>query len=96
MDNVEEKSIELPDNKLFSFPSKIVYHHYDNRIFVISVDTANWLILNNEEELAFFELLKKYQLKEALEHFSGSTESAESVLAQIIGKDLENRKVELK
>lgn len=53
MDNVEEKSIELPDNKLFSFPSKIVYHHYDNRIFVISVDTANWLILNNEEELDF-------------------------------------------
>ena len=96
MDNVEEKSIELPDNKLFSFPSKIVYHHYDNRIFVISVDTANWLILNNEEELAFFELLKKYQLKEALEHFSGSTESAESVLAQIIGRDFENTKVELK
>ena len=96
MDNVEEKSIELPDNKLFSFPSKIVYHHYDNRIFVISVDTANWLILNNEEELDFFELLNKYQLKEALEHFSGSTESAESVLAQIIGRDFENTKVELK
>ena len=96
MEVIEDKIQEIPDNKQFVFPNNIVFREYSGYMFVVSVDTANWLILNNKEELDFFNLLKNNPLDRALSLYSGSLESAESVVAQIVGRDFECIDVRLK
>lgn len=96
MEVIEDKVLEIPDDKQFIFPRNIVFREYSRYIFVISVDTANWLILNNKKELEFFNLLKDFPLAKALSLYSGSLESAESVVAQIVGRDFECTDVRMK
>ena len=96
MDSAEEKTVFIPDDKHFAFPDNIVVSEYKDYIFVVSVDTANWLILNSKDQLDLFNLLKYKSVGEALGLYKGSFESAESLLSQIIARDFECRDVKLK
>ncbi len=91
---VVRKSIPL--DKIFALPSKMVNIRYANKILVVSPETANWIVLQNEEQLSFLNLLHNNQLGEALQHFSGSHQNAQAVVTQIIARKFENKKVHFK
>ena len=91
---VVRKSIPL--DKIFALPSKMVNIRYANKILVVSPETANWIVLQNEEQLSFLNLLRNNQLSEALQHFSGSHQNAQAVVTQIIARKFENKKVHFK
>ena len=57
------KTIDL--EKQYSFPENLKVVHRNESILIISRETANWIVLQNEFQLDFFELLKKYKLKDA-------------------------------
>lgn len=76
--------------KRYSVPDNIKIVRYRDSILVISVLTANWLVLKNEEQLRFFELLKTMQLSEALINFKGDLNDAKEVVLQLEGKNFEN------
>lgn len=59
--------------------------HYKDKIIIVSVRTANWIILNNEEELRFFQLLRNSTIKSALASF-GTNQQSINVLTQIEAK----------
>lgn len=92
----EIRAVSIPEDRKFVFPSNIAIVRYASRILVISVETANWLIFNNEEQLAFFELLGSYTLKEALSRNPGTPKDAEHVVTQIIARDFESLDIQYK
>lgn len=69
---------------------------YNECIFVIAVETGNWIVLDNEEQLEFFNLLIDYKLSDALSRFCGSIENAQKVVIQLEARDFENTQVMLK
>lgn len=86
----------IPLDKAFALPSKMVNVRHANKILVVSPETANWIVLQNEEQLSFLELLSHNRLGEALKHFSGSYDNAKAVVTQIIARKFENQKVHFK
>lgn len=86
----------IPPTQRFVFPSALAVVFYKKKILMISKDTANWIVLQNEEQLEFFNLLKSYQLNEALAKFKGEYKDAKYVVTQIIARKFENTKVHSK
>lgn len=86
----------IPPTQSFVFPASLVIVFYKKKILVISRDTANWIVLQNEEQLEFFNLLKSYPLNEALARFKGEYKDAKYVVTQIIARKFENTKVHSK
>lgn len=62
---------QIDPNKKYSFPTNISIVRYDSKIIVIAVDTGNWIVLENEKQLEFFNLLKENTLEKSLVLFSG-------------------------
>lgn len=89
MKNIISKSIEIDINKKYIFPEKLSYVNYKGKIIVISVNTANWIILDSHEEQDFFELLKVYKIKDAINNYNGDKLNIEKVLIQIEAKKFE-------
>lgn len=58
--------------------------------FVISPETANWIILENEEQWQFFQLLTSFDLGTALKQFCGAYENAQYTVMQIVAKHFDN------
>lgn len=86
----------IPSTKRFVFSASLVVVFYKKKILVISKDTANWIVLQTEEQLEFFNLLKSHPLNEALARFKGEYEEAKYVVTQIIARKFENTKVHSK
>lgn len=63
---IMEKSKHIDINKKYEIPTNISIVRYKKYIIVISVDTANWIVLQNDEQLTFFELLKNNTIQQAL------------------------------
>ena len=85
-----EKEIFISDDKQYVFPDVIEVIHHKGKILVVAPECVNWIVLENEQQLALFNLLRIHTLLEAL-HISNITqEDAENVLIQ-----LEARKFEL-
>ena len=47
----------ISEDTKFTLPVKIKKVIYKEKIFVISPETASWIILENEEQWQFFQLL---------------------------------------
>jgi len=60
---------------------------------VVSPDTANWIVLDNDKQLEFFELLRKDNLETALQKFNGTQEDARAVVIQIEARRFEQKEV---
>lgn len=80
----------------FSFPDNLRVIRYKGKILVISPETANWLVLENNEQYHFFQLLESLDLGNALEQYDGEYCNAQYTVTQIVAKDFENRKVKFK
>lgn len=91
----EVKKKELDLSYKYNFPTKLEIIRYKGSIIIISIETANWIILNNEKQLLFFNLLKDLPINKALERFNGLKEDYEQVLIQIEAKHFEDRTVTL-
>lgn len=57
---------------------------------MISPETANWIILENEEQWQFFQLLTSFDLGTALKQFCGAYENAQYTVMQIVAKHFDN------
>lgn len=67
---------KLNGNKKYDFPSDISLVYHKGKILVIAVKTANWLVLENDSQLDFFNLLKDYTIEESFEQFKGEYSDA--------------------
>ncbi len=80
----------IDPNKKYDMPEsiKVVRHH--NFILVIAPETAKWVVFKNEDQLAFFELLRTYTLKESLNLFKGDYQDAQHVVIQLEARRFED------
>ena len=85
------KTIDL--EKQYSFPENLKVIHRNESILIISRETANWIVLQNEFQLDFFELLKKYKLKNAIGLFSGNSSDVQHVVIQIEARRFDRRDI---
>lgn len=82
-----KKNIDI--NKTYNIPKNISIVDVSEKILVISVDTAKWIVLNNQRQLDFFHLLRNNKLSDALNLFSGNINDAIHTITQIEAKKFE-------
>ncbi|MCI6663612.1 MAG: radical SAM protein [Spirochaetia bacterium] len=75
--------------KRYNVPENISVRSCDGVYLVVAREYANWIVLENEQQLQFFELLQSYSLGEALEVFSGEKKDAVAVVTQLEAKRFE-------
>ncbi len=85
------KSINL--DKKYSFPKRLEIVRYKGKILVISVETACWLMLENEEQLKLFGLLKENTIRQAVDLFAGNEADVANVITEIEAKHFEDTAV---
>lgn len=49
--------LELDPQKVYKMPTPLFVEMVDNCFLVIARDTANWLLLNNQQQLEIFNFL---------------------------------------
>ncbi len=86
----------ISEDTKFTLPVKIKKVIYKEKIFVISPETASWIILENEEQWQFFQLLTSLDLGNALKQFCGAYENAQYTVTQIVAKHFDNQIVKPK
>ena len=84
---------EISPNKRYSFPDNLSIVRRNGNILIISVETAKWIVLKNESQLSFFELLQIMPLGEALERFEGHYNDAQYVVIQLEARHFEDQNV---
>ena len=79
----------IPLDKVYSFPTSLDVIQYQGKFLVVSRETACWIVLENEEQLLFFELLRNHSIKDALNSFEGNEKDAIWVITQIEARRLD-------
>ena len=99
-ENSMEKEItikkKITEDTKFALPIKIKKVLYKGKLLVISPETANWIMLENEEQWQFFQLLTSLDLGNALKQFCGAYENAQYTVTQIVAKHFDNQLVKPK
>ena len=54
----EEVEIELTGDTILNLPHNLFYQNIENKLLVISQNTANWIVLFNDEQKKILNLLK--------------------------------------
>lgn len=89
-ENSMEKEItikkKITEDTKFALPIKIKKVLYKGKLLVISPETANWIMLENEEQWQFFQLLTSFDLGNALRQFHGTYSNAQYTVTQIVAK----------
>ncbi|QXM05426.1 radical SAM/SPASM domain-containing protein [Crassaminicella indica] len=91
-----EREIEL--GKVYKFPKNLKKVYYQGKIIIISVDTANWLVFDDENEWMIFDMLNNQKsINEVYEATSlKSNQMVETfikVVTQIEAKCFENKNI---
>ena len=86
----------ISEDTKFTLPVKIKKVIYRGKLLVISPETANWIILENEEQWQFFQLLTSFDLGNALKQFNGAYDNAQYTVTQIVAKHFDNQLVKPK
>ncbi len=92
---MENKEIEVDVNKQYKIPANIVKKHIDDKVLVISVDTANWIVLHNKNQETIFEILTNKPIQYAIEYVENNNLDIDElihVLTQIEAKCFEKTK----
>lgn len=85
-----KKQVQINLSKQYDFP-EIVEVSYKSKYLIISPETANWIVLDNENQLKFFKLLQSYSIQNALFQTQVSTNDSLWVVTQIEARKLESR-----
>lgn len=91
MQEYQYKEIEVDTSVCYHFPEFKEVEHNGLAIVIFPV-LGKWLILYNQTQKAFWQLLQSYNIDDALIRHEGSLEDAERVIAQIEGKSICNSK----
>lgn len=83
----------IDPKKQYIFPQNISIVRYDSKILVIAVETGNWIVLENESQLEFYNLLNENTLEKSLELFKGEQNDAIQTVIQLEARRFENQKV---
>ena len=83
----------IPLDKVYSFPTSLDVIQYQGKFLVVSRETACWIVLENEEQLLFFELLRNHSIKDALNSFEGNEKDAIWVITQIEARRLDSDEI---
>ena len=86
----------ISEDTKFTLPVNIKKVIYRGKMLVISPETANWIILENEEQWQFFQLLTSFDLGNALKQFNGAYDNAQYTVTQIVAKHFDNQIVKPK
>lgn len=84
-----KKQIQIDLSKKYCFP-QIIEVEYKGKILAISPETANWIVLDNENQLKFFRLLQVNSIQEALSQAQVLNNDSNWVIAQIEARKLDN------
>lgn len=80
---MKKVNIDISKNKRYEFPILISVVKHRNKIIVIAPEKASWIILTNERQLVFFNLLKSYSVGDAIKIFHGEETDCRYVLLQV-------------
>ncbi len=80
----KKKTIDLSFQ--YKFPDGLKTVRHNGKILIISPNTANWIVLDNESQLTFFNLLKFKPLGESINSFNGLNDDIQQVLIQLEAK----------
>jgi len=87
----QKKTIDL--DKKYVFPQRLSTVRYAGKILIISIETACWLMFDNEEQLRFFKLLGEHTIQQAINVFKGSEADVVHVITEIEAKRFDDMKV---
>ena len=85
------KEVEVSSQKRYDFPIEVREIHHDGKIIVVSPATACWIVLDNESQLQFFNLLRSHNLEESLSIFKGAEDDAMWVVTQLEARSFEKK-----
>ena len=88
-----EKRKSISPLKVYSFPEQLHIESILGLYVIVSPLTANWIVLENEEQIDFFKLLQTNNLETALKSFKGNQKNAHTVVIQIEAKQFEKKDV---
>lgn len=87
--------LELNPQKIYRMPNPVFVESIDNQYLVISRETANWLLLQNQHQLEIYHFLSDG--KRVIDLFSAFTGDSQAdiykVLIELEAKRFENREV---
>ena len=89
MKKIVKKTIDL--NKKYNIPKLIKVVEHSGKFLVIAPNFGNWIVLENQDQLSFFDLLKNNSIGESLNLFFGKKQDAEQVIIQIEAKKFESK-----
>lgn len=78
-----KKQISIDIKKRYDFPENIGIVRHGGVWLLIAVDTACWIVLNNQGQFDFYNLLRENTIEDALNIFNGDIQDAQWVLVQI-------------
>lgn len=94
MESIQETKHRTVDlGKRYSLPEKVTTIKYKGYILVVANNAATWIVLENDKQLQFYQLLEKFSLSDALEKFKGNITDAKKVVIQIEAKQFENTSI---
>ncbi len=82
---------ELDPTKIYQMPNTISIKKIKENYLVISIDTANWLLLTNDKQLSMFNFLSdSYSVQELFNAFPDDLQDILSVLTELEAKKFES------
>ena len=85
--------VELNLNKRYRLPENLKVILHKNKYIVIAPELSNWIVLDTQAQLDFFNLLRANTIQESIERFFGDEKDISFVLTQIEARHLESSNV---
>lgn len=82
---------EVPLDYHFRFPAIIDTVEYGGKMLVIAREEGNWIVLDNDRQLSFFEALRTSSIEDAMSSTLCPQEDAVWVVTQLIARKFERR-----
>ncbi len=84
---------QIDPSKKYIFPDNLSIVRHNSKILAIAVEFGNWIVLDNESQLDFFNLLKENTLEKALDLFKGDKNDAVHTVIQMEARQFERQEV---
>ncbi|MBB6218112.1 radical SAM protein with 4Fe4S-binding SPASM domain [Anaerosolibacter carboniphilus] len=95
---MEEIEIQLDIEKQYAMPKYLVVRQFEDKILVISPESANWLVLENDDQLLIFNELKNNSVEDVIafmEERNIEEEDLIHVLTELEAKKFEDNNITL-
>lgn len=92
---MDEREMQLDVKKKYSMPNNLSREYLPDGILIISVDTANWVLLRNHEQEKIFDLLMAFPVEDVLNQLEDSGLGMDDllyVLTELEAKQFESDK----